>query len=222
MQAEMKMLLDAVLLSFFFISGVSTCYQAESLKTNLKRSLVALTGSCLLIPCEFQVKDLKLSGLTGSLTGSWLKGSPNFDDTRQNVVYNSTQQSNLYSMQFIGNLTEGNCTTLLSDIVTSYTGNYYFRIESMEYKATASCDALNITVLDSPPSPKLDVSGELKENSSVTLSCSAVTPCPHAPPKLSWNYTEEPVSTNNKNTDPTPVTKIQKTITLSDKHDGLC
>ncbi|KAM8881624.1 uncharacterized protein ACB058_001784 [Synchiropus picturatus] len=73
----------------------------------------------------------------------------------------------------------------------------------------------------SPPSPKLDVSGELKENSSVTLSCSAVTPCPHAPPKLSWNYTEEPVSTTNKYTDQTPVTKIQKTITLSDKHDGL-
>ncbi|KAF1372861.1 hypothetical protein PFLUV_G00254290 [Perca fluviatilis] len=76
-------------------------------------------------------------------------------------------------------------------------------------------------VSDSPPSPRIEISGDLKEKESVTISCSASTPCPHSPPKLTWNLQQDPPNNIEENTDQTFTTKIQKTITLSDTHDGF-
>ncbi|XP_049912333.1 vascular cell adhesion protein 1-like [Epinephelus moara] len=89
------------------------------------------------------------------------------------------------------------------------------------YRATAVCDPLQITVKDSPPRPSIEISGDLKEKQSVTITCSASTPCPHSPPKLTWNLTQDPHNTIEGNTDRTFTTKIQENITLSDKHDGV-
>ncbi|XP_032365461.1 vascular cell adhesion protein 1 [Etheostoma spectabile] len=72
-----------------------------------------------------------------------------------------------------------------------------------------------------PPSPRIEIPGDLKEKESVTISCSAPTPCPHSPPKLTWNLQQDPHNNREENTDQTFTTKIQKTITLSDTHDGL-
>ncbi|XP_075937011.1 cell adhesion molecule 4-like [Anarhichas minor] len=74
---------------------------------------------------------------------------------------------------------------------------------------------------DSPPSPRIEISGDLKEKESVSISCSAFTPCPHSPPKLTWNLQQDPHIMTEENTDRTFTTKIQKNITLSDKHDGF-
>ncbi|TDG97152.1 hypothetical protein EPR50_G00222880 [Perca flavescens] len=76
-------------------------------------------------------------------------------------------------------------------------------------------------VSDYPPSPRIEISGDLKEKESVTISCSASTPCPHSPPKLTWNLQQDPPNTIEENTDRTFTTKIQETITLSDTHDGF-
>ncbi|KAK9527947.1 hypothetical protein VZT92_014455 [Zoarces viviparus] len=98
---------------------------------------------------------------------------------------------------------------------------YYFRIESQPFRATAACDPLQITVRDSPPSPRIKISGDVKEKESVSISCSASTPCPHSPPKLTWNLQQDPHIMTEENTDRTFTTKIQKIITLSDEHDGF-
>uniref|UniRef100_A0AAQ6IJM4 Ig-like domain-containing protein n=1 Tax=Anabas testudineus TaxID=64144 RepID=A0AAQ6IJM4_ANATE len=95
-----------------------------------------------------------------------------------------------------------------------------FRIENGPFKATAFCDPLLIHVKDSPPSPTIKISGDLKEKESVTISCSAFTPCPHSPPKLTWSLQQDPHNNIEENPDGTFTTQIQETITLSDKHDG--
>ncbi|XP_042256102.1 vascular cell adhesion protein 1 [Thunnus maccoyii] len=74
--------------------------------------------------------------------------------------------------------------------------------------------------MDSPWSPRIEISGELKEKESVTITCSAFTPCPHSPPKLTWNLQQDAHNKIEENADRTFTTKIQTTITLSDKHDG--
>ncbi|XP_030281586.1 vascular cell adhesion protein 1-like, partial [Sparus aurata] len=73
---------------------------------------------------------------------------------------------------------------------------------------------------DSPRRPTIEISGDLKEKESVTITCSAFTPCPHSPPKLTWNLQQDSHNKIEENTDGTFTTKIQKTITLSDQHDG--
>ncbi|KAM4718257.1 vascular cell adhesion protein 1-like [Anableps anableps] len=73
---------------------------------------------------------------------------------------------------------------------------------------------------DSPWSPSIIVPSNLKEHQSVTITCSALTPCPHSPPELTWNLQQDSHSQTENNTDGTLTTKIQETITLSDTHDG--
>ncbi|KAM4544068.1 vascular cell adhesion protein 1-like [Fundulus diaphanus] len=74
---------------------------------------------------------------------------------------------------------------------------------------------------DSPWSPSINISAvDLKEHQSVTISCSALTPCPHSPPELTWNLQQDSHRQTEKNTEGTFTTKIQETITLSDTHDG--
>ncbi|KAM4544137.1 uncharacterized protein V3H82_021944, partial [Fundulus diaphanus] len=74
---------------------------------------------------------------------------------------------------------------------------------------------------DSPWSPSINISAaDLKEHQSVTISCSALTPCPHSPPELTWSLQQDSHRQTEKNTEGTFTTKIQETITLSDTHDG--
>ncbi|XP_039473754.1 vascular cell adhesion protein 1-like [Oreochromis aureus] len=68
--------------------------------------------------------------------------------------------------------------------------------------------------------PNITIPGDLKEKESVTITCSALTPCPHSPPQLTWNLTQDSHNKIEKNTDGSFTTKIQQTITLSDTHDG--
>ncbi|XP_035981097.1 B-cell receptor CD22-like [Fundulus heteroclitus] len=97
---------------------------------------------------------------------------------------------------------------------------YFLKIENGGYKATACSTPLHITVQDSPWSPSINIPSDLKEHQSVTISCSALTPCPHSPPELTWNLQQDSHRQTEKNTEGTFTTKIQETITLSDTHDG--
>ncbi|XP_043961470.1 hemicentin-1-like [Gambusia affinis] len=106
---------------------------------------------------------------------------------------------------------------------------YSFNVtDGGEYYCVATNDLGNETssrlcvgIKGSPWSPIINISGgDLKENQSVTVTCSAFTPCPHSPPELTWNLQQDSPRQTEKNTDGTFATKIQENITLSDTHDG--
>ncbi|XP_039645570.1 vascular cell adhesion protein 1-like isoform X2 [Perca fluviatilis] len=208
---------DNMLLLILFLPGaLATCPQESNLFITVPQ-MEALSGSCLQIPCNFSAEPEPL--VNSNYVGLWtIKVSNPLPKT---VVFSSKNPVNSYPMNITGNLSEKDCTTLFSSLIINYTNNYYFRIESKAYKATAICDPLQITVKDSPPSPRIEISGDLKEKESVTISCSASTPCPHSPPKLTWNLQQDPPNNIEENTDRTFTTKIQKTITLSDANDGF-
>ncbi|XP_029003774.2 sialoadhesin-like [Betta splendens] len=211
----------SLLLSLILLPGaLAVCTEKSNLFITAPKMMEALNGSCLIIPCNFsfEPKDLFIS--TGNLYGVWIKNDYNFGKYPNNVIYSSSGTVTTYPMNITGNLTQTNCTTLFSDLITTHTDTYYFRIDGSQ-KATAVCDPLRINVRDAPGSPTLNISGDLRENVSVTITCSASTPCPHLPPKLTWNLQAEPDNHREENTDGTFTTKIQKTITLSDKHHGL-
>ncbi|XP_034718189.1 sialic acid-binding Ig-like lectin 14 [Etheostoma cragini] len=219
---SVKMVTANMLLSVFLLSSaLAACPEESSLFITAPKNMEALNGSCLLIPCNFSSKPDQDFNSTRTTFGVWIKNNIHFSDKTNNVIFNSSRVNNSYPMNITGDLSQKKCTTLFSSLITSYTDRYYFRIENRPFLATASCDPLQITVQDSPPRPRIEVLGDLKEKESVTISCSAPTPCPHSPPKLTWNLQQDPHNNIEENTDRTFTTKIQKTITLSDTHDGL-
>ncbi|XP_073344347.1 sialoadhesin-like [Pagrus major] len=207
-----------MLLSVFFVSGaLAACPEDSDLFITAPKKMEALSGSCLQIPCNFRPKTEQEFDSSREIFGVWYKSSPY---KQNNVIFHSKNKDNIYPMKITGNLSEKNCTTLFSSLITNYTNTYYFRIENDPFKATAGCDPLQITVEDSPRHPTIEISGDLKEKESVTITCSAFTPCPHSPPKLTWNLQQDSHNKIEENTDGTFTTKIQETITLSDQHDG--
>ncbi|XP_051267034.1 B-cell receptor CD22 isoform X3 [Dicentrarchus labrax] len=218
---SVNMVTAIMLLSVFFLSGaLADCPQRSKLFITAPKKMEALSGSCLQIPCNFRAEpeqDFKSSRET---FGVWIKTDYRFGLYPNNVIFNSSKTVKKYPMNITGNLSKKNCTTLFSSLITSYTDTYYFRIMNWPFRATAECDPLQITVKDSPPSPRIEISGDLKEKQSVTITCSAFTPCPHSPPKLTWNLQQDSHNQIEENTDGTFTTKIQESITLSDQHDG--
>ncbi|XP_016524894.1 myeloid cell surface antigen CD33-like [Poecilia formosa] len=216
-----NMLTVSMLLSVFFLPGVLTgnCYKPPTLFITAPEKIEALTGSCLQIPCSFNTKHKRFDSRR-TVYGVWMKKSLKFSLNQNVVIFNSSESVNTYPLKMIGNLGEKNCTTLFPYLNTSYTDKYFFRVENGQFRATACAKPLQITVEDSPRSPSINVPSDLKEHQSVTLTCSAFTPCPHSPPQLTCNLQQDSVGKTEKNTDGTFTTKIQENITLSDTHDG--
>ncbi|XP_015232987.1 PREDICTED: myeloid cell surface antigen CD33-like [Cyprinodon variegatus] len=216
-----NMLTVSMLLNVFFFSGVQTaCDKAPDLNITAPEEMEALSGSCLLIPCSFREKPGKSFDVQKETFGVWIKSNPVFKVNKFNVIYNSSKPRNSYNMNITGNLRERNCTTVFFNVNSSQTEKYFFRVENRRFKATASCDPVHITVRDSAWSPRVEISGDVKEKDSVTITCSALTPCPQSPPELTWNLQPDSPRQIEENTDGTFRTKIQQIITLSDTHDG--
>ncbi|XP_039892107.1 sialic acid-binding Ig-like lectin 7 [Simochromis diagramma] len=207
-----------LLIGLFLSAALPDCHGGADLFITAPKKLEALSGSCLHISCSFRPKEGQTFISTRKTFGVWIKSYHRV--TRNNVIFNSSGAVSIYPMSITGNLSQRDCTTLFSNLTTTYTDTYFFRVESEPFKATAHCDSLQITIRDSPWRPNITIPGDLKEKESVTITCSALTPCPHSPPQLTWNLQQDSHNKIEENTDGSFTTKIQQNITLSDTHDG--
>ena len=124
---------------------MAACPEKLALTITAPLKMEALSGSCLQIPCNFRGRS-EGQFYGGTAIGVWIKNDHDFGSYPENVIFRSDQTDNPYPMNITGNLKEKNCTTLFSNLNTTYTDIYYFRIENGPPKATAICDPLNITV----------------------------------------------------------------------------
>ncbi|XP_023181577.1 vascular cell adhesion protein 1-like [Xiphophorus maculatus] len=205
-----------MLLGVFFLPGVVA---TTHLRISALKEMETLSGSCLHIPCTFEAINGVVSFDNSiEIVGIWYK---NDHSNLKNVIFDSSKSVNAYPMNITGILKKNDCTTLFSYLNTSHQDKYYFRIENGKFKATAYCDPVQIKVKDSAWKPNIAIDlTNLKEHQSVTVTCSAFTPCPQSPPELTWNLQQDSLRQTEKNTDGTFTTKIQENITLSDTHDG--
>ncbi|XP_041740751.1 myelin-associated glycoprotein [Coregonus clupeaformis] len=150
------------------------------------QSIVAVGGSCLLVPCRFEIPaefDDDLKNCTP--TGLWKKNI-----IWGNIVLSSakTDAQNIIKGEMVGNLLNKNCTTIFNSFPAGYDDTYFFRLEcagTNRLKYTFS-SGVNISHADSPPKPQLTPMGNITVGERVRLSCSAPAPCPTLPPSLTW------------------------------------
>lgn len=119
------------------------CSQHTNLNIAAPKKLEALSGSCLMIPCNFSTTPGEaMFDSSKQIHGVWRKTHA-FSGT---VVYNSSATSNMYLMNITGNLSHNKCTSWMFNLSTTYTDSYYFRIENEKFKATACKEPVNIIV----------------------------------------------------------------------------
>uniref|UniRef100_A0A672T632 Si:dkeyp-28d2.4 n=1 Tax=Sinocyclocheilus grahami TaxID=75366 RepID=A0A672T632_SINGR len=156
----------------------------------MPQTVTALTGSCVQIPCTFNISNFedKRKNAT-SINGIWLKNKSQFADKDSLIAFNSSKNiiRGFSDIQMTGDLTERNCTTVFYNIMMNHSDSYYFRLE-ME----PDCKCAKPHPKYSPQPPELKPNDlTVKEETTVTLSCSAEAPCPKQPPTISWSNISE-------------------------------
>ncbi|XP_061114261.1 myelin-associated glycoprotein-like [Conger conger] len=184
----------------------------------MPQSIEALSGSCVLIPCRFEIPseyDPELAQCTHTVKGKWSK-----DET---LLFDSSKQSGPPLQGKIAeNLAQKNCTTVLENLPLSYSGQYHFRLECDTILKATFPPPVEINITDSPPKPKLTPEKmEVMEGTSVSLSCSAAAPCPKLPPNLTWTpRLSDSVDQLQENEDETKSVSSDLIFTASHLHHG--
>ncbi|KAK7149534.1 hypothetical protein R3I94_008996 [Phoxinus phoxinus] len=179
---------ERVCVFVFLLQGVC----CGDFSISLTEKIEALSGSCLIIKCTFEIAETHDKDLTESAaTGFWLKDGT---DVNKYQVFNSRNpKPNHFKGEITGKLHKKNCTTIFYDVSSNHNGKYYFRIESgLKYTYTGNTSTVN--VIESPPKPTVKLykdpdQEEVLEGSSVRLRCSAETLCSSPPPTLTWSFT---------------------------------
>ncbi|RVE63015.1 hypothetical protein OJAV_G00162890 [Oryzias javanicus] len=175
----------------------------------IPETVEVLTGSCLTIPCSFEIREEHDKNLNRSCEGKW--------------VFPKTQISKLTPVDEIGNLTEKNCTSTFLNLNSGHAGDSLFRLEcDNKLKWTFTIQTVTVKFIDLPPPPTLTPSAlTVKEGTSVSLTCSAPASCPSHPPTLTWTpKLADSQETLKENRDQTKVQISVLNFTASHLHHG--
>ncbi|XP_067247978.1 myelin-associated glycoprotein-like [Chanodichthys erythropterus] len=161
---------------------------------NLPKRVEALEGSCVFIPCTFDIDQQYKDDLTDAKRIWYKDGSP------PTVVFDSSHpDTGPLRGEIFGTPTEKNCTTRFNNVEQKDNGSYLFRIETngrLKHSYRKPEDLVHISIIDSPPKPTVSLfedqeETEVKEGSSVNLRCSTKIFCSSRPAVLTWSSSPE-------------------------------
>ncbi|XP_037642061.1 B-cell receptor CD22-like isoform X2 [Sebastes umbrosus] len=193
-----------------------SCALCGEFKALMPQTIEVLSGSCVTIPCSFDVTAQYESNLDSTCKAVWKKD-------RSTVVFDSgNSQQTTIKGELKGDLTRKDCTTTLNNMQPSYTNNYFFKVECNNNLKNDFLQQISISVKADPPRPTLTPSTlKLKEGTSVSLMCSAPAPCLSHPPTLTWTSgLGDSQETLQENQDKTKVKTSVVTFTASHHHHG--
>ncbi|XP_059420310.1 myelin-associated glycoprotein-like isoform X2 [Carassius carassius] len=171
----------ADLLVFSSILSVACCESA--LEVLIPKSLNSTSGSCLLIPCLFNISKERENILESSPKVTWRRGSLwSLYDTDRFTI---DQRQKEPVMEVVGDLREKNCTSVLRNLTSLHSDRYFFRIQAENFQVTET-KAVQINVSDSLAEPAVTVP-VLREGEEVNLTCTVPAPCPSHPPNVIWD-----------------------------------
>ncbi|KAL6109568.1 uncharacterized protein ACO6RY_12664 [Pungitius sinensis] len=206
----------AAALTLLLIGSLLQGSQSKEFKAFMPQTIEVLTGSCVTIPCSFEIKDEFESKLDDTCGAKWSKDN--------NLVFNSKDpQTPSNKGELTGNLRKKDCTTTLNNIQPAGSYRYYFRLEcNNDLKCSFVAQTALLSVKDDPPRPTLTPSAlKVEEGASVSLKCSAPAPCLSHPPNVTWTKgLGDIVETLQENEDRTKVLTSVVTFTASHKHHG--
>ncbi|XP_039475146.1 B-cell receptor CD22-like isoform X3 [Oreochromis aureus] len=203
----------AATLTFLLISSLLQGALCGTFNVSMPQNINVLRGSCVTIPCSFDVDSRFEKYLDDTCKAYW-NDSPSF--TSENAKLKPTKE-------ITGDLTKKDCTTTFNNASLLQRSKYYFRLEcdnALKYSFKQA--GVDISLIDDPPSLTLTPSTlEVKEGTSVSLTCSAPAPCWSHPPALTWSPNlGQSQETLQENQDKTKVKTSVMSFTASHLHHG--
>uniref|UniRef100_A0A671L2J7 Myelin-associated glycoprotein-like n=1 Tax=Sinocyclocheilus anshuiensis TaxID=1608454 RepID=A0A671L2J7_9TELE len=156
-------------LFFLFHICIPAAWGQSVLSVSLPKTLNSTSGSCLLIPCLFNISKEKENILDSSPEATWRRGSlwSLYDTDRFTIDHRQKEPV----MEVLGDLRKKNCTSVMRNLTSLHSDRYYFRIQAENFDSLAEP---NVTV------------PVLREGEEVNLTCTAPAPCPSHPPNVIW------------------------------------
>ncbi|KAI9524122.1 hypothetical protein NQZ68_021084 [Dissostichus eleginoides] len=147
-----------------------------------------LTGSCVKVPCTFYFDSKYDVDLDNSCKAIWRRGNPTGTSVFDSSLTGDQARGNILQGNLTGNLQNKECTTIFYNMPPPPSdNNYYFRIQCNNGLRATFPTGVRITTQNSLDQPTIAPSTlEVEEGALVTLSCTAVAPCPILPPDLTW------------------------------------
>uniref|UniRef100_A0A673FKA8 Ig-like domain-containing protein n=1 Tax=Sinocyclocheilus rhinocerous TaxID=307959 RepID=A0A673FKA8_9TELE len=147
---------------------------------SLPKTLNSTSGSCLLIPCLFNISKEKENILDSSPEATWRRGSlwSLYDTDRFTIDHRQKEPV----MEVLGDLRKKNCTSVMRNLSSLYSDRYYFRIQAENFGVTGT-RAVQHKYSLAEPNVTVPV---LREGEEVNLTCTVPAPCPSHPPNVIW------------------------------------
>nr|XP_014343703.1 PREDICTED: sialic acid-binding Ig-like lectin 9 [Latimeria chalumnae] len=181
--------------SFCLVNESQTCGQKLHLRgTSIPRSLRAVKGSCVVIPCTFNYPGPKRP--SSHIRAIWHRDG-------KETFYDSDHSSNGRA-DLVGDRGEKNCSLQINGIRTEDAKEFTFRVEIMNLDSYSFTNSkVAIKVEDSAAVPEISCleapcPKEITENVTVTVTCTTSHTCPAAPPGLTWNGAQGPSTVQHR------------------------
>ncbi|XP_033968723.1 sialoadhesin-like [Trematomus bernacchii] len=88
-----------------------------------------LTGSCVKVPCTFDIDSMYDVNLDNSCKAIWIRGSTAGINVFDSSLTGDQASGNILKGNLTGNLQNKECTTIFYNMPPSHSDNYFFRIE---------------------------------------------------------------------------------------------
>ncbi|XP_058608225.1 sialic acid-binding Ig-like lectin 13 isoform X2 [Onychostoma macrolepis] len=153
------------------------------MKVSVPKTLSSTSGSCLLIPCLFNISKEREHILDSSPEVTWRQGS--LWSLYDKPDFISVRRQKEPVIEVVGDLRKKNCTSVMRNLSSQHSDRYFFRIQSKNFTMTDT-KAVRINVSDSLAEPNVTVP-VLREGEKVNMTCTAPAPCPSHPPNIKWD-----------------------------------
>ncbi|XP_025032282.1 sialoadhesin-like [Python bivittatus] len=188
-------------------------------------SLVAWTGSCVLIPCHIEERlNSKKIVATSVIWYFQPILNMNLFDYVGHILYNNSripnEEANLPSpdfqgrVRFVGDLSKGNCSLMITQLQKKDNGTYGIQVmASVENQVNKQIlyTSATLNVSDSFPKPKLEIL-KCQERWALQVVCSVPSHCPEDPIAMNFKGLEKYHSTVETTMIKNGV--LQKTVTI--------
>ncbi|KAM6967575.1 B-cell receptor CD22-like, partial [Aplochiton taeniatus] len=139
----------------------------------MPQSIEALGGSCVAIPCRFNLASGWDMYLDDTCKAIWKRGSWSRVQVFDSSLTGPNKNVNILQGNLTGNLHQMECTTILDNLPSNNYDDYYFRLDCDNMLKFNYRTSVSIVSKDAPRNTSVSPTGPVLEGSSLTLTCSS-------------------------------------------------